>query len=75
MNNDSYNPYVVIYLLTYKIFIIFTCHTYRSDAASSKRGHFNFIQNLGGGGGGGNMETPPVLRSPSGTEKPYFEEN
>ena len=24
----------------------------RSDAASSKRGHFNFIQNLGGGGGG-----------------------
>ena len=23
----------------------------RSDAASSKRGHFNFIQNLGGGGG------------------------
>ena len=25
---------------------------YRSDAASSKSGHFNFIQNLRGGGGG-----------------------
>ena len=35
---------------------------YRSDAASSKRGHFNFIQNLGGGGGGMDMETPPVLK-------------
>ena len=34
----------------------------RSDAASSKRGHFNFIQNLGRGGGGGAYGDPSSFK-------------